>query len=78
MAVDRSYKNSKGERETDFIPVVVWRNLAKICVENLDKGSLVGITGSIIMNNWDDEEGNKRRSFQVIANKITFLEKRKG
>lgn len=74
LAVDRSYKNAKGEREADFIPIVSWRKLAEICSDNLVKGSLIGVIGNIRTSNWEDDEGNKRKSVEVVADNITFLE----
>lgn len=77
LAVDRGYKNAEGKREADFIPIVAWRKLAEICANNLAKGSLIGVTGKIHTRNWEDSEGNRRKSIEIIAGEIIFLEKKR-
>ena len=77
LAVDRNYKNTDGEREADFIPIVAWHRLAEICADNLAKGSLIAVTGRIRTTNWEDEAGNKRRSIEVVVKEVIFLEKKR-
>ena len=60
VAVQRRFQNANGERETDFINIIVWRNLANTCGEYLHKGSKCGIVGSIQVRNYDDKDGNKK------------------
>lgn len=77
LAVDRDYTNKDGERETDFVPIRVWRRQAENCAEYLTKGSLVAVTGRIEAQSYEDREGNRRKSFRVIADKVQFLDNRK-
>ncbi|HHW01678.1 MAG TPA: single-stranded DNA-binding protein [Thermoanaerobacterales bacterium] len=77
IAVDRNYKNSAGERETDFIPITAWRKLAEICAKNLSKGRMVGITGRIQTRSWDTEDGKRAWAMEVVAENVVFLDKKK-
>ena len=73
VAINRAIANAQGERVTDFINVVVWGKQAENAANYLDKGSLVGIEGSIQTGNYTDKDGNKRTSFDVRANRVEFL-----
>jgi single-strand DNA-binding protein len=77
LAVDRRYKNAKGEREADFIRIIAWRKLAEICVEHLFKGNKVAISGSLEVNRWEGEDGNPVTIYQVVAENVEFLTPRK-
>ncbi len=74
VAVNRPYTSSNGERETDFINVVVWRKQAENVCNYLNKGSQVAIEGRLQTNNYTDKDGNKRYSMEVVANSVQFLE----
>lgn len=74
VAVNRTFTNAQGERETDFINVVVWRKQAENVCNYLNKGSLVAIDGRLQTNNYTDKDGNKRYSMDVIADNVQFLE----
>lgn len=74
IAVDRRFKSASGERQTDFINVVAWRKLAELCGQYLKKGRLVGIDGSLQMNQWE-QEGQKRTTYEVLADNIQFLDR---
>ncbi|WP_044639747.1 single-stranded DNA-binding protein [Risungbinella massiliensis] len=76
IAVDRKYTNQKGERETDFIPIVVWQKLAENCANYLAKGSLVGVDGRLQINQYE-KEGQTHRSPQVVAEDVRFLDRKK-
>ena len=73
LAVQRRFQNANGERETDFINIVAWRNLANTCGEYLHKGNKCGIVGSIQVRNYDDKDGNKRYVTEIIADEVEFL-----
>ena len=73
VAINRTVANAQGERGTDFINVIVWRKQADNVANYLDKGSLVGIEGSIQTGSYTDKDGNKRTSFEVYANRVEFL-----
>jgi len=73
LAVPRSYKNTEGEYETDFIDCTLWKGIAANTEEFCKKGDLIGIKGRIETSIWEDKEKNKRKTQQVIAEKVTFL-----
>ena len=78
LAVDRTYKNASGEREADFIPVVLWGRKAEVTSEYMKKGSMVTVSGSLQTRNYEDKDGIKRYIFEVIASEIQFVDSRKA
>jgi len=74
LAVNRNFANQSGEREADFINIVVWRKQAENVCNFLDKGSLVSIEGRIQTGSYDDKDGNKRYTMEVVADSVQFLE----
>lgn len=73
IAVDRDFANaSTGERETDFIDIVAWRNTAEFVSKYFSKGKMAVVTGKLQIRNWTDKDGNKRRAAEVIADSIYF------
>lgn len=74
LAVDRSFTNQQGERDTDFIRIVTWRKLAEVCANNLGKGRLVAVVGRIQVGSYETAEGEKRQSFEVVAEDVRFLD----
>ena len=80
LAVDRDFANSTtGERETDFIDIVAWRNTAEFVSKYFTKGRMAVVTGRLQIRNWNDKDGNKRRSAEVIADSVYFGDsKREG
>ena len=73
IAVDRGFTGQSGEREADFIPVVVWNKQAENVKNYLTKGSQVAVEGRIQVRNYDDQNGQKRYVTEVIANNVEFL-----
>ncbi|MDB2927124.1 single-stranded DNA-binding protein [Clostridioides difficile] len=76
IAVDRDYVKKDGTKETDFIPIEVMGKLAEVCANNLCKGRLVAVEGSIRVNLYE-KDGEKRTYTKVHANKIKFLDYKK-
>lgn len=76
LAVDRTFKNAQGERETDFVNCVAWRKTAERIGNNLHKGSLCGVTGRIQTRNYTNNEGQKVYITEVVCENLTFLEKK--
>lgn len=73
IAVDRDFKDKQtGERATDFIDIVAWRNTAEFVSRFFSKGRMVVVVGSLQMRDWTDKDGNKRRSAEVIAESVYF------
>ena len=73
LAVDRRFKNSQGERDTDFIPCVVYRQLAELCSNYLSKGRLAAVDGRIQVSSYTGQDGQKRWSTEVVAEDVRFL-----
>ena len=76
LAVPRSYKNSEGEYETDFIQCKLWQGVAKRTNEYCKKGDLIGVKGRVETYNYDTENG-RRYITEVVADKVTFLSSKK-
>ena len=73
LAVDRSFKSASGERETDFIPVVVWRQLGETCGRYLAKGKLAAVDGRLQIRTYQAQDGSKRTAAEVVADNVRFL-----
>jgi single-strand DNA-binding protein len=75
VAVSRSWNSADGERhnETEWFSVVAWGNLAEICKQYLVKGQQVYIEGRLQTRRWDDKEGAKHTSVEVVANEMMML-----
>lgn len=77
LAVPRSFKNSSGVYDTDFVPCIIWRGVAENVCEYCKKGDLIGIKGHIETGSYDDSEGNKKYTLDIIVEKVTFLSGKK-
>src|SRR5919202_2690453 len=75
LAVDRQFPNSQGERETDFIDIVVWRQSAEFAANYLGKGRLVAVDGRLQIRNWVAQDGTRRRSAEVVADFLRGLDR---
>lgn len=74
IAVDRTFTNQQGQRETDFFNIVTWRKQAENVCNFLNKGSLVAVEGRLQSGSYDDKDGNKRYTIDVQADNVQFLE----
>ena len=72
IACDRSYQKSNEERKADFIDVTAWRQTAEFISRYFHKGSMIAVEGSIQTDSYTDRDGNKRKSFQIVANNVSF------
>ena len=72
VAVDRDFKSQSGERETDFIDVVAWRQTAEFVSKFFTKGRMAVVEGRLQMRDWTDRDGNKRRSAEIVADNVYF------
>lgn len=75
LAVDRNFTNKQGERETDFVPIVVWRKTAENCANFLGKGSLVAVDGRLQVRSYE-QDGQRRYITEVVAEDVRFLDKK--
>ena len=73
LAVDRNFKNAQGERETDFIDVVVWRQQGENCANYLSKGKIAAVDGSLRIRSYQANDGSNRRVAEVVADNVRFL-----
>ena len=73
VAVDRDFgKSENGEKETDFIDCVAWRQTGEFVSKYFTKGRMAVVSGRLQIRNWTDKEGNKRRTAEVIADNVYF------
>ena len=73
LAVDRDFGGRDGgEKQTDFIDCVAWRSTAEFVSKYFTKGRMAVVTGRLQIRNWQDKEGNKRRSAEVVADNVYF------
>jgi len=74
LAVNRTFTNQSGEREADFINVVVWRRPAENVANFLKKGSLAGVDGRLQTRNYEGQDGKRIYVTEVVAESVQFLE----
>ena len=73
LAVDRDFKDkSTGERATDFIDVVAWRQTGEFVSRYFTKGRMAVVEGRLQIRDWTDKDGNKRRTAEVVADQVYF------
>ena len=77
MAVDRDFKSQSGEKETDFIDVVAWRNTGEFAAKYLAKGRMAAVEGRIQVRDWQDKDGNKRKTTEVVADNVYFADSKR-
>ena len=78
LAVDRDFSpKDGGERETDFIDCVAWRQTGEFVSKYFTKGRMAVVTGRLQIRNWNDKDGNKRRTAEVIAENVYFGDSKK-
>lgn len=76
LAVQRKFTNAEGERDTDFLNIVVWRTLADNCHKYLKKGSKAAVIGSIQTRSYDAQDGTKRYVTEIVAEEVEFISSR--
>lgn len=78
LAVDRDFKNKQtGEKETDFIDMIAWRSTAEFVARYFTKGRMAVVEGRLQIRLWEDRDGNKRKSAEVIADRVYFGDSKK-
>ena len=78
LAVNRNFKNQNGEREADFINIVIWRQQAENLSSWAKKGALIGITGRIQTRNYENQQGQRVYVTEVVADSFQLLEARQN
>lgn len=71
LAVDRTFGK---EKQTDFLDIVAWRNTAEFVAKWFRKGMLVAVSGRMQTRTWEDKQGNKRKTVEVVADEVFFAE----
>jgi len=79
LSTSRSWNTADGGRrtETEWFNVVAWSNLAEICKQHLSKDRLVYIEGRLQTRHWEDQDGNKHTSTEIVANEMILLDERR-
>lgn len=78
VAVDRDWPNKEtGERETDFINCVAWRQTGEFVSKWFSKGSMIVVSGRLQMRKWTDDNGNNRTTYEIVADNVYFGESKK-
>lgn len=77
LAVDRDFAAQGAEKETDFVDIVAWRNTAEFVSRFFTKGRMAVVSGRLQIRNWQDKDGNKRRSAEVVADNVYFGDSKK-
>lgn len=78
VAVDRNYQRQGEERKTDFINVVAWRQQAEFVSKYFAKGSMIIVQGSVQTSSYTDNNGNKRNSTEIVADRASFGESKRN
>ena len=76
LAVDRDFA-SNGEKETDFIECVAWKNTAEFVSKYFAKGRMAVVSGRLQIRKWTDKEGNKRNTAEVVADNVYFADSKR-
>ena len=74
LAVDRDFKNQDGTKETDFIDCVAWKGTAEMAAKYFTKGRMAAVKGRLQFRDWQDRDGNNRRSAEVIVDSVFFAD----
>ena len=77
LAVDRDFKGQNGEKETDYIDVVCWKNTAEFVAKYFGKGRAAVVEGRLQIRGWKDKDGNNRRSAEVVADNVYFADSKR-
>lgn len=72
LACDRDFAAQGAEKETDFVDIVAWRSTADFISKYFSKGRMAVVSGRLQIRNWQDKEGNKRRSAEIVVDNVYF------
>ena len=78
LACDRDFKSQSGEKETDFIEVVAWKNTAEFVSKYFSKGRMAVVEGRLQIRDWTDKAGNKRTTAEVVADNVYFADSKRS
>ena len=78
LACDRDFKSQSGEKETDFIEVVAWKNTAEFVSKYFSKGRMAVVDGRLQIRDWTDKAGNKRITAEIVADNVYFADSKRS
>ena len=78
LACDRDFKSQSGDKETDFIEVVAWKNTAEFVSKYFSKGRMAVVEGRLQIRDWTDKAGNKRTTAEVVAENVYFADSKRS
>ena len=78
LACDRDFKSQSGDKETDFIEVVAWKNTAEFVSKYFSKGRMAVVDGRLQIRDWTDKTGNKRTTAEVVADNVYFADSKRS
>ena len=78
LACDRDFKSQSGDKETDFIDVVAWKNTAEFVSKYFSKGRMAAVEGRLQIRDWTDKVGNKRTTAEVVADNVYFADSKRS
>jgi single-strand DNA-binding protein len=78
LAVDRGFKDKDGNKQTDFLDLVAWKGTAETLSKYVSKGDMIAVNGSIQTRTWEDKEGNKRKSVEILVDRFYFTGSKKN
>ena len=78
LACDRDFKSQSGDKETDFIEVVAWKNTAEFVSKYFSKGRMAVVDGRLQIRDWTDKSGNKRTTAEVVADNVYFADSKRS
>ena len=74
IACDRDFKSNTGEKETDFIECVAWRQTGEFIERNFFKGKMIVVSGRLQIRSWTDKDGNKRKTAEIVVDNAYFAD----
>ena len=78
LACDRDFKSQSGDKETDFIEVVAWKNTAEFVSKYFSKGRMALVDGRLQIRDWTDKAGNERTTAEVVAENVYFADSKRS
>ena len=78
LACDRDFKSQSGDKETDFIEIVAWKNTAEFVSKYFSKGRMAVVEGRLQIRDWTDKAGNKRTTAEVVADNVYFADSKRS
>lgn len=77
LACDRDFKSKSGDKDTDFIEVVAWKNTAEFVSKYFSKGRIAVVEGRLQIRDWTDKSGNKRVTSEIVADNVYFADSKR-